>query len=140
MATYSFLNVSCFGAGPLLAVNLGAGASVADEGITIDPAEDKNTMVIGADGQGQHSLLATDAAHITIRLLKTSPLNALLMAAYEGQSQSSALWGQNIFTVNDSASGDTHILQACAFKKIPQINYKKEADLLEWTFDCIKRT
>lgn len=140
MATYSFLNVTCAVAGPGLAANLGAGAAVAEEGITIEPVEDKNTMTIGADGKGQHSLLASDAAKVTVRLLKTSPLNALLMAAFDAQSISSSLWGQNVFTIVDSARGDTHICQSCAFTKKPQINYKKEADLLEWVFDCISAT
>lgn len=140
MAAYSFLNVSCIIGGPGLVANVGAGASVADEGISIEPKEDKNVMTIGADGEGQHSLLATDAHKVVIRLLKTSPWNAVLMAAYDLQSQSSALWGQNIITVNDSASGDTHICQASAFLKKPVINYKKEADLIEWDFDCIKVT
>lgn len=140
MATYSFLNISCVAAGPGLAANLGAGASVSEEGITIEAVEDKNQMTIGADGKGQHSLLASDAAKVTVRLLKTSPVNALLMAAFDGQSLSSALWGQNVITCRDNARGDTHILQSCAFTKKPAINYKKEADLLEWVFDCISAT
>lgn len=140
MSTYSFLNISCAVAGPGLAANLGAGASVSEEGITIEAVEDKNQMTIGADGKGQHSLLATDAAKITVRLLKTSPINALLMAAFDAQSISSALWGQNVFTIVDSARGDTTIAQSCAFTKKPAINYKKEGDLLEWVFDCISAT
>lgn len=140
MSTYSFLNVSCVAAGPGLAANLGAGASIAEEGITIDPIEDKNAMTIGADGKGQHSLIASDAARVTVRVLKTSPVNAILMAAYDIQSQSSALWGQNIITLRDTARGDTHICQSCAFTKKPQFNYKKEADMVEWVFDCIKAT
>lgn len=135
---YSFLNVNASIAGPGGFANLASGAAAAEEGITIAPVEDKNTMTIGADGKGQHSLLASDAALVTVRLLKTSPINAILMAMYDLQSASSALWGQNVITVSDSGRGDLHLLQACAFKKKPEINYKKEADMIEWTFDAIQ--
>jgi hypothetical protein len=137
---YSFLNVVCGIVGPGGAFNLGAGASVSEEGISIEPVEDKNVMTIGADGKGQHSLLASDAAKVTVRLLKTSPINAALMAMFDGQSISSGLWGQNVITVADIARGDITIAQSCAFTKKPAINYKKEADLIEWTFDSISAT
>ncbi len=57
MGVYSFLNVNATIAGPGGAFNLAAGAAAAEEGITIEAAEDKNVMTIGADGQGQHSLI-----------------------------------------------------------------------------------
>ncbi len=137
MATYSFLNVNCSIVGPGGSLNLGAGAAVSEEGITIEPAEDKNTMTIGADGEGQHSLIASNAATATIRLLKTSPLNKALMIMYDLQTISSALHGVNTISVSDSARGDISILQACAFKKKPTLTYAKDGGMNEWTFDCI---
>lgn len=134
---YSFLNVNASIAGPGGLLNLAAGAAVAEEGITIEPVEDKNIMTIGADGKGQHSLVASDAVTVTVRLLKTSPLNAALMLMYNLQSASSALWGQNIFTVVDSGRNDYTVIQACAFKKKPTLTYAKEAGLNEWTWDGI---
>lgn len=138
MATYSFLDVNATLAGPGGVINLAAGAAAAEEGITIEAAEDKNVMTVGADGQGQHSLVASDAALVTVRLLKTSPVNAKLMAMYELQSASSALWGQNVLTVTDSGRGDLSVIQAAAFKKKPALNYAKEGGIVEWTFDAIK--
>lgn len=134
---YSFLNVAATLTGPGGVLNLGSGAAVAEEGITIEPVEDKNQMTIGADGKGQHSLLATDAALITIRLLKTSPLNAALMLMYNFQSASSSLWGQNVMTIVDSGRNDLTIVQAAAFKKKPAITYDKAGPMMEWTFDGI---
>lgn len=134
---YSFLNVNVTMAGPGIVANLGAGAAAAEEGITIEPIEDKNVMNIGADGKGQHSLIASDAAKVTVRLLKTSPANQALMLAYNLQSASSALWGQNVFTIVDSARGDYNVAQAAAFKKKPTITYAKEAAFMEWEFDAI---
>lgn len=134
---YSFLNVNATIAGPGGILNLAAGAAVAEEGITIEAVEDKNVMTIGADGKGQHSLVASDACTITVRLLKTSPLNAALMLMYNLQSASSALWGQNVFTIVDSGRNDYNVIQAAAFKKKPSITYAKEAGLMEWVFDGI---
>lgn len=135
---YSFLNVVATIAGPGGVFNLGQGAAVAEEGITIEAAEDKNVMTIGADGRGQHSLVASDAATVTIRLLKTSPINAALMAMYDLQSASSALWGQNVITVVDTGRNDLTTLQSVAFKKKPTLTYAKEAGFNEWVFDAIK--
>lgn len=134
---YSFLNISALMAGPGLVANLAAGASVAEEGITIEPAEDKNVMTIGADGKGQHSLVASNAAKVTIRLLKTAPGNALLMAAFDLQSSSSALWGSNVLTITDSGRGDVSVLTSGAFTKKPTLTYAKEGGMMEWTFDFI---
>lgn len=134
---YSFLNISARMVGPGLSANLAAGAAAAEEGITIEAAEDKNVMTIGADGKGQHSLVANDAATVTVRLLKTSPLNQTLMIAYDLQSASSALWGQNVITVTDSGRGDTTVVTQMAFKKKPTITYAKEAGMMEWAFDGI---
>lgn len=138
MATYSFLNISCQMVGPGIEANLGAGASVAEEGITLEPTTEKNEMVIGADGKGQHSLIADDSCKLTIRLLKTSPQNAILMAAYDLQSQSSSLWGINTFTLSDSARGDFSVVQQAAYKKKPVIKYAKVGDMMEWEFDGIQ--
>lgn len=138
MATYSFLNISCQMIGPGIVSNLASGAGAAEEGITIEASTDKNVMTIGADGIGQHSLVADDSCKVTIRLLKTSPLNKALMIAYDAQSLSSALWGINTFTLSDSARGDFTVLQQAAFKKRPTITYAKEAGMMEWEFDAIQ--
>lgn len=134
---YSFLNVNCTLAGPGGILNLAAGAAAAEEGITIEPVEDKNEMVTGADGAGQHSLIASDARHVVVRLLKTSPLNAALMLMYNLQSASSALWGSNVFTVVDSGRNDYTVVQKCAFKKAPTLTYAKVGGIMEWEFDGI---
>ena len=136
--TYSFLDISCLMAGPGIASNLAAGAAAAEEGITIEPTTDKNVMTIGADGKGQHSLVADDSCKVTVRLLKTSPLNAILQAAYDAQSLSSALWGLNTFTITDTARGDLTVVQQAAFKKKAPLTYAKEAGMMEWEFDGIQ--
>ena len=140
MSTYSFLNISATIAGPGLVANLAAGAQAAEEGITIEAIDDKDVMTIGADGQGMHSLIASNAATITVRLLKTSPINSLLMIAYDLQSASSAVWGQNVITITDSARLDATVIQSVAFKKKPTITYAKEGGMMEWAFQGIAAT
>lgn len=137
---YSFLNVAATLVGPGGILNLAAGAAAAEEGITIEPVEDKNVMTIGADGAGQHSLIASNAAKVTVRLLKTSPLNQSLIIMYDLQSSSSALWGSNVFTITDTARGDYTVVQAAAFKKKPPITYAKEGGTMEWEFDGVTAT
>lgn len=138
MAAYSFKDVtaSLVGAGGNLSI--GAGNANADEGIEIEYAEDKNMMQMGADGEGQHSLIAADHGSIKLTLLKTSPLNARLQDMYNIQKQSSSLWGQNIITVRHNVIGDFIIAQSCAFKKATPIKYAKEAGTNEWVFDSLK--
>lgn len=138
MSTYSFLDVQATLVGPTGIVQLGYGAAVADEGISIEAAGDKNTMIIGADGEGMHSLHADKSGTVTVRLLKTSPTNAKLMAMYDAQTLSSALHGQNLITVTNPVAGDVTTARSCAFKKRPNLAYKKDGDIVEWQFDSIK--
>ena len=140
MATYSFLDVTAAIQGAGGSINLAAGAGSAEEGITIEAMEDKNIMTIGADGAGMHSLVANEASTVTVRLLKTSPINAQLSQMYNTQTASSALHGRNTITVRDSIRGDSITMTEVAFKKRPAINYAKEGGAVEWTFDAIKTT
>lgn len=138
MATYSFLDITAAMSGVGGSINLGAGAAVAEEGITVEPVEDKSVMTIGADGQGVHSLIASEASTVTVRLLKTSPVNNQLMEMYKVDTTSSANHGRNTITIRNATTGDNITLQQVAFKKRPSITYAKEAGVNEWVFDAIK--
>lgn len=140
MATYSFLSVVASISGPSGSSPLGCGAAPSEEGITISPASDRNTMVIGADGNGTHSLNANSSGTVTVRLLKTSPVNAILQAMFNQQSKNPLLHGRNTITVSDVARGDLTILKDCAFKKLSELGYKKDAEATEWAFDYISET
>lgn len=135
MATYSFLDVFCTLTGPNGALPLGSGSGVADEGITVEMAGDKNTQTTGADGEVMNSLHAANNGMITIRLLKTSVFNALLTAMYIEQRQSSLIWGKNVIVVSNIAAGDVITATQCAFKKFPTIVYSKDGPMNEWAMD-----
>jgi hypothetical protein len=138
MSTYSFQDVVAALTGVGGSINLAAGAGVAEEGISIESSEDKNVMTIGADGSGMHSLVANESSTVTIRLLKTSPVNKQLQEMYNLQTKSSASHGKNTITIRDSVRGDNVTLTEVAFKKRPSITYAKEGGMMEWTFDAVK--
>lgn len=136
MASYSFLDCAASIAGPGGGFQLGNGSGNAEEGITTAMMEDKNTMTIGADGSVMHSLHAGKGGTVTVRLIKTSPVNAQLSEMYNFQAKSSASWGQNTITIRDMARGDTITCQLCAFKKHPDVAYAKDGNIHEWAFDA----
>ena len=135
--TYSFLDVTAAWVGPGGSFTL-EGTGLAKEGITIVASEDKGSMTIGAGGDGMHSLKATRAGRVTVRLLKTGPGNALLGALYNFQSQSSSQWGQNQLTINNPVSGDNITCQAGAFVKEADVAYADEGGIMEWAFNFVQ--
>ncbi|OWF84736.1 hypothetical protein B4907_07000 [Yersinia kristensenii] len=136
--TYSFMDVTASIVGVGGSFDLGYGAAVAEEGIVTSMIENKNTMTIGADGEGMHSLHAGKGGTVTVNLLKTSPTNRKLSVMYNAQIQSSATWGNNIILIRNTASGDTFAARGCAFQKQPDFNNAKDGALVPWVFDCIK--
>ena len=135
--TYSLLDVSASIVGPGGVISLGAGAGVADEGLSIDPTGDIGGMLVGADGSGQHSLYGDKSGRITLRLLKTSPTNAALAAMYAFQTASASAFGQNTLVITDNNRGDVITCRQVAFAKAPPLQYAKEAGLMEWEFNAV---
>lgn len=138
MSTFSFMDTACTLTSDDGVVDMGYGAAIADEGITFAMAGDKNTMTVGADGEGMHSLHCDKSGQVTVRLLKTSPTNAKLMNLYNIQQSSTAKWGKNTITMNHSGSGDNYTATKCAFKKAPDYTNAKDGSTVEWIFDAIK--
>lgn len=131
---YSFLDVQATITGPGGGFPVGAGAGAATEGISIEYEEDKDRLVVGADGSPMHSLNASKAGRISIRLLKTSPTNDLLEQLYNFQTTSSLFHGQNVLVITNVVTGDVYTCTSVAFQKFPRNDYAKEAGMLEWTF------
>ncbi|EJA4670046.1 DUF3277 family protein [Escherichia coli] len=135
MSTYSFLDVTASMTGPTGVIDLGYGSANSEEGITVSMTEAKNTMTVGADGEVMHSLHAGKAGTVTVTLLKTSPVNKKLSLAYNAQSQSSSTWGNNVFVIRNTASGDISTIRACAFQKQPDWKNAKDGGTVAWVFD-----
>jgi hypothetical protein len=124
----------CSIVGPNGSFSLGAGAGDAEGGISVVMVEDKDTMTIGADGAVMHSLHAGKGATITVRLLKTSPTNALLSAMYAADTVGSATFGYNTISIRDMARNDTIVCQQSAFAKFADVTYAKDGGEMVWTF------
>jgi dTDP-4-amino-4,6-dideoxygalactose transaminase len=134
--TYSFLDVNATisGDGGNFSIK---DAGLSDEAISISQTADKNTMMVGAAGDGMHSLRASTAVRVTISLLKTAIGNAQLNGLYRHQSVSSARWGKNTITITNAVTGDAIVCTGCAFVKQTDLGYKSEGGLNVWAFDCI---
>lgn len=135
---YSFLDTLATLTGPTGSVNLGAGAGVAAEGITVAPSADTNTMTIGADGRGIHSLSADTSKIITVRLLKTSEVNAVLQRYYNSQRVSSLFHGRNVLVISNLVNGDVVTCRGVAFAREPDYAAGTEAGINEWVFHAIE--
>jgi len=135
MGTYSFMDVTASMTGPTGIIDLGYGSANSEEGITIAMTEAKNTMTTGADGEVMHSLHAGKSGTVTVTLLKTSPVNKKLSLAYNAQSQSSALWGNNVIVVRNNVSGDITTVRSAAFQKQPDHANAKVGNTVSWVFD-----
>lgn len=136
--TYSFLDFHASFTGPTGSFDIGSEAATAEEGVSISFMDDKATLTMGAGSDGMHSLHAGKAGTVTVRLLKTSPVNALLSAAYNAQTASSIVYGQNTINLRNVATGDNIIARQCGFRKHPDINYQKDGGTMEWVFNAIK--
>ena len=134
MPSYSFQDVTATidGEGGNFSIREGA----AEEGISVEPVGDRNVMTPGADGSSMHSLVAFTGATITVRLLKTSPVNQQLMTMFNYQTASAARHGSNTITVEDPARGDVVTATDVAFKKAPSLTFAKEGGTVEWQFDA----
>lgn len=134
LPVYSFTDTQATLTGPGGLIQLGNGGGAAEEGITIEPIEENVSMQVGADGSWAHSLIASKAHRITVRLLKTSPTNAQLDAMYALQKTSALLTGQNFMQITNTVSGDTYTCQGVAFAKHPSNSYAKIAGMIDWEF------
>jgi hypothetical protein len=136
MSTYAFADTMAAIAGPSGAFDFGFGSGNAEGGITVEMVEDKNTMVIGADGFVQHNLHSGQGGTITVRLLKTSPTNAQFSKMYAVDTSTAMTHGRNTITIQDLARGDKITAQFCAFSRLPSITYAKEGGEQAWAFHC----
>lgn len=134
MSAYSFLSVQASIVGPGLNAQIGSSSGAAKEGLSAEMDEDKIAVTTGADGSIMTSLKASQTGRIVVRLLKTSPINATLMAAFNFQRQNAANTGQNSIRVVDKARGDVVTGRQMGFLRMPNNTWGEEGNVIEWTF------
>ncbi|WP_199093513.1 phage protein, partial [Bosea sp. ASV33] len=114
---------------------IGNGAGAAEEGISITQVDDIGTLTVGADGSFMHSLHSGRAGTVTLRLLKTSPTNALLNDAMNAERQSGATYGDGTIVLRNPARGDVISCAGCGWRKVPDLNNGKVGGTVEWTWN-----
>ncbi len=136
LPTYSFQNffVTISGPGGSFAIG-GPDTGSADEGFTVEQADDSNTLTTGADGSGMNSLHATRTGTVAVHLLKTSPINSKLSLMFNFQRQLSFNWGLNIISARDIGTGDHYSMSGVAFKRHANNVWSKVGNVLIWPFD-----
>ncbi len=132
--TYSFANVAGSIVGPNGAFSFGYGSGIDDGGITAEMSEDKVDIKTGADGKPMATLHASKLGRITVRVQKTSPLNAFLSALYGADNSSATQVAQNTIVVRDLGGIDVIAGQNCAIAKFPSLTYGREGPPNEWVF------
>ncbi len=135
--TYSFKDVTATISGPNGNVEIGAGVGVAEEGISYEMIEDKASMTIGAGGEAMHSLHASNAGRVTLRLLKTSRTNAILDRMSTADFASSAVYGQNTIVIRDPVRGDIMVASNCGFVRKPNNSHAKQGNVIEWQWNAV---
>jgi len=136
--TYSFLDVQATLVAPGFTFDIKS-AGIAAEGIRIAMLGEKDVTTIGADGNGMHTLIASDAANCEVTVLKSGPANAMFNALYNFQKTASANWGNIQITINNPSVGETILLVGGAFLKQADISYAEQATLNIWPFRFIAR-
>jgi hypothetical protein len=133
---YAFTDVHATITGPGGTAILGNDAGPAEEGISVEAAEENDTMMTGADGSTIHSLHASKAGKITVRLLKNSPMNAVLRQMYNFQKRSSSFHGRNVLVVTNLANAQVYSCTGVAFARMPPDTFAKTANVIEWEFNA----
>lgn len=139
MGTYSFLSVQASIIGPGLNAQIGSTSGAAKDGLSTEFDEDKTTVTTGADGTIMTSLRASMTGRITVRLLKTSPINQILNTAFNFQRAGAGNWGQNSLRIVDKVRGDVVSGSQMSFVRHPANTWSEEGNILEWSFIGIVR-
>lgn len=136
MAAYSFQQVTATLTGAAGVINLGAGAGNTKEGISVTQTQARNAMTVGADGSVMHSLRSDKSGTVTVRLLETSPVNAMLQTMYDAQALTPSAWGANVLVIVNRGNNETTTCRNVAFQNQPSVTYAEDGSFKEWVFDC----
>lgn len=138
MPTYSFRDVKTSISGPggwvLLGLSQDEQQGVAEEGISVERVEDRNSQLRGTSGEVINLLSASMAGVIRVRLLKTAPSNGVLMEMFKIQRGDGSRWSKNLISIEDKTRGDKLVAAEAAFMGEPVIVWGKIATVQEWVF------
>ena len=132
MAVYSFSNNIILYDGIQI-----TGWDEGDDAIKIIPNPDRLTKKIGVDGSGVVSLSSDESADIEIRVLQTSPINALFTAQFELFIETKQVVPSE-FILNDLSGSNIFTAQEIFVAGFPEMVYGKDAQAFTWKFMVLK--
>lgn len=137
MKTYSMIALNATLSAPTgQQVNLGFGAGIEAEGVTIRQRLDRQgTVRQGGDGKPMPILKATKWGGFDVKLLKASAQNAILQQLFNEQSANPAIWSQNTFRANDTILGDIITADTVGFTTPPTVTYSEAGEMNTWEFE-----
>ena len=103
-----------------------------DDPISVAPAADKGTGLVGADGAGIFSVSANRGATITIRLQHTSPTHRLLSQKLKRQQALASMAAAFPFSFMDAGSGEGGSADKCFIQTAPTDQKGVNAVMREW--------
>lgn len=104
-----------------------------DEMITIEREGDAFTDVVGVDGEVSRSKLFDNRATVKLKLMQTSPNNALLTAMYLQDKLGDNGAGVGPFAVKDKGGTTLYTAEHCWISKPPDATFGNKATPREWT-------
>lgn len=113
---------------------VGGHKGVADEGISFERVDDRNTQLRGCTGETLNLRHAGLQGVVKIRLLKTSDVNGLMMQMFKAQFLNNMDWSRNIISLEDRVRGDKMVATECAFAGEAAQAWGKVGAMNEWTF------
>lgn len=124
-SAYSFLNVSAILDGVQV-----TGFWDGDDAVTVEPAVDIGTGLVGADGSSIFSQSTDNSVTITLRVQHTSPTHRQLEQKLARQ-RAGVLDGF-AFSVKDKRSGEGGSTSQAFIQAVPTKSYGKAATVREW--------
>lgn len=103
-----------------------------DEFISISHPEEGFTYKKGVDGEGTRSAMTGDMALVTLTVMRTSEANAKLSALYILDKKTPGGAGVVPIMIRDRQGLSLFAGLSAWITKLPDDNYKKEADTIQW--------
>ena len=102
--------------------------------LRIEQNEDSYTEVVGTDGEVTRSRTNNRTHTITLTLMQSSDVNALLSAVHTLDINSPGGAGIGPLIVKDGSGTSLYIAEKCWVKKPPVVEFGREAGPREWVF------
>jgi len=126
--SYSFKNVNAiFG---VLEIE---GWADGDDALTVEPAQDSFTKVVGANGDVARSSNNDNSVTITIKLLQTSASNAELNTIRITDEETGT--GVLPFIYTDTTSGESYFVKNAWIAKKPTVTRGRNQNVMEWVLN-----